>query len=106
MNSHYINCNQSKADLRSSYGNLYYSSEAISGAVVAEVMNDTSPEVKSEVEKRFSIGPVVERDFWTKERSVMDIDRGPCMCSTFLMLKFLKWFGTNSFKGNFHKNTR
>ena len=79
MNSHYINRNLSKTDSRSSYGNLYYSSEAIPGAVVAEVVNDTSPEVKREVEKRFSIGPVVERDFWTKERLVMDIDRGPCM---------------------------
>ncbi|PGG97673.1 hypothetical protein AJ80_09656 [Polytolypa hystricis UAMH7299] len=32
-----------------SYGNLYYSNEAISGAVVAEVVNDnTTPEVKTE----------------------------------------------------------
>ncbi|EFQ98851.1 phosphotransferase enzyme family protein [Nannizzia gypsea CBS 118893] len=60
-----------------SYGNLYYSDEAVSGAVAAEVMNDVSPEIKSEVKKRFSLGPVVERDFWSKERSIMNIDRGP-----------------------------
>lgn len=29
--------------------------------------------------QRFSIGPVVGRDFWSKERAKMDIDRGPCM---------------------------
>ncbi|QVM09477.1 Phosphotransferase enzyme [Coccidioides posadasii str. Silveira] len=61
----------------SRYGNLYYSGEAVPGAVVAEVVNDTSPELKTDVKTRFSIGPVVARDFWTKERSVMDIDRGP-----------------------------
>lgn len=48
----------------------------------AEVVNDTSTEIKRDVKTRFSIGPAVEKDFWTKERSVMDIDRGPCkpMC--------------------------
>ncbi|KKZ65771.1 hypothetical protein EMCG_08420 [[Emmonsia] crescens] len=61
----------------SNYGNLYYSSEPMSGTSAAEVMNDASPEVKSDVKKRFSIGPVVDRDFWSKERSVMNIDRGP-----------------------------
>lgn len=53
----------------------------MSGTAAAEVMNDTSPEVKSDVKKRFSIGPVVDRYFWSKERSVMNIDRGPCMLS-------------------------
>ncbi|OJD27490.1 hypothetical protein ACJ73_01103 [Blastomyces percursus] len=61
----------------SNYGNLYYSSEPISSATAAEVVNDTSPEIKSEVKRRFYIGPVVDRDFWSKERSVMNIDRGP-----------------------------
>ena len=27
---------------------------------------------------RFAIGPVVEREYWNRERAVMDIDRGPC----------------------------
>ncbi|EEQ33627.1 Phosphotransferase enzyme [Microsporum canis] len=61
----------------SRYGNLYYSGEAIPGAMGAEVVNDTSTEIKRDVKTRFSIGPAIERDFWTKERSVMDIDRGP-----------------------------
>jgi hypothetical protein len=73
--------NRSGADSRPSYGNLYYSSEAFSGAAVAEVVSDAPPQVKSEVKKRFSIGPVVERGFWSKERSIMDIDRGPCTLS-------------------------
>lgn len=73
--------NRSGADTRLSYGNLYYSSEVIPGAAVAEVVSDASPEVKIEVNKRFSIGPVVERDFWSKEGSIMDIDRGPCTLS-------------------------
>lgn len=70
--------------------------------MVADVVNDTSPELKMDVKTRFSIGPVVARDFWTKERSVMDIDRGPCKSiishSIFLMLKFVQ--------GTFHMHMR
>ncbi|KMP03699.1 LOW QUALITY PROTEIN: hypothetical protein CIRG_03391 [Coccidioides immitis RMSCC 2394] len=60
----------------SRYGNLYYSGKAVPGAVVAEVVSDTSPELKMDMKTQFSIGPVVARDFWTKENSVMDIDQG------------------------------
>ncbi|DAA74701.1 TPA_exp: Uncharacterized protein A8136_3017 [Trichophyton benhamiae CBS 112371] len=63
----------------SRYGNLYYSGQAVPGAVVADVVNDTTPALKMDVKKRFSIGPAVARDFWTKERSLMDIDRGPSL---------------------------
>ena len=66
---------------RLSYGNLYYSNELVGGAVIAEVVGDVFSEVKSDVSKRFVIGPVVESGFWSKERSSMDIDRGPCMLS-------------------------
>lgn len=60
------------------YGNLYYATDAIPGAVRAEATGDVPLEVKSDVTQRFSIGPVVERGFWDKERSIMDVDRGPC----------------------------
>ncbi|PTU21289.1 hypothetical protein P175DRAFT_0459676 [Aspergillus ochraceoroseus IBT 24754] len=60
-----------------SYGNIYYATEAIQGAVRAEVFGDVTPEVKKTVLNRFVIGPVVERGYWNKERAMMDIDRGP-----------------------------
>ncbi|KAI9675676.1 MAG: Phosphotransferase enzyme [Caeruleum heppii] len=61
----------------SSYGNLYYADEAIKGAVAAEVVGSAPSELKEQVRKRFTIGPVVTRDFWSGERSKMDVDRGP-----------------------------
>jgi hypothetical protein len=42
------------------------------------VVDDISTELKSDVEKRFVIGPVADRDFWTGKRGSMTIDRGPC----------------------------
>ncbi|KAI9836106.1 MAG: hypothetical protein M1819_001722 [Sarea resinae] len=60
-----------------SYGNIYYKSDAIEGSVAAEVIGDASPQIKREVSERFTVGPSVERDFWSKERSEMEIDRGP-----------------------------
>ncbi|KAL4800177.1 hypothetical protein BDV19DRAFT_353563 [Aspergillus venezuelensis] len=59
------------------YGNLYFSSEDIPGAVPAEVTGDVSAEVKDSIRRRFAIGPVVDQDFWKGERAEMDIDRGP-----------------------------
>lgn len=44
-------------------------------------MNDAPAEMKQDVSERFTIGPLFERESWTKQRSVMDIDRGPCMSS-------------------------
>jgi hypothetical protein len=46
--------------------------------VPAKLFTDVSPEVKSKVSKQFTIGPLADREFWNKERSEMDIDRGPC----------------------------
>ncbi|PLN86156.1 kinase-like domain-containing protein [Aspergillus taichungensis] len=60
-----------------SYGNLYYSNEAIPGAAAAEIMGDVPAEVKNTVMHKFMIGPVVDRAFWNKERAMMNIDRGP-----------------------------
>lgn len=66
-----------------SYGNIYFASDAVKGAVPAEIINGLPVELKGNVSKRFTIGPSVEREFRTKERSAMDIDCGPCMFSDF-----------------------
>lgn len=65
-----------------SYGNLYYSSDHVRGAATAEVVGHVDQEIRSEIMQRFTVGPVVNRGFWSKERSIMkDIDRGPCTLS-------------------------
>ncbi|RJE20973.1 hypothetical protein PHISCL_06683 [Aspergillus sclerotialis] len=46
-------------------------------AVAAEVIGDVPAETKNAAMYRFAIGPVVEREYWNRERAVMDIDRGP-----------------------------
>ncbi|KAM5435405.1 Phosphotransferase enzyme [Microsporum canis] len=60
-----------------SYGNLYYASDSIPGALAAEVVGDLPADVKNTVMHRFAIGPVAERAYWNRQRAVMDIDRGP-----------------------------
>lgn len=62
-----------------SYGNIYFASDAVKGAVPAEIVSDVPLELKEKVSKTFTIGPSVDRGFWNKERSTMNIDRGPCM---------------------------
>ncbi|PYI05424.1 phosphotransferase family protein [Aspergillus sclerotiicarbonarius CBS 121057] len=59
------------------YGNLYYASENILGTIAAEITGDVPPEVKNQVKSRFVISPVVEREYWSKERAKMALDRGP-----------------------------
>lgn len=41
-------------------------------------MGDIPTELKRTVKKRYTIGPVVDRDFWNGKRASMAIDRGPC----------------------------
>lgn len=61
------------------YGCLFYSEYAPPGSHPAEITTESlSPELVKDTPKRFSIGPVVDTAFWNKERSEMDIDRGPC----------------------------
>ncbi|RAK73407.1 uncharacterized protein BO72DRAFT_471672 [Aspergillus fijiensis CBS 313.89] len=50
---------------------------AVESAVPAMLTNAASSELKERVRKRFSIGPTVDRSFWKKERSSMQIPRGP-----------------------------
>ncbi|KNG87845.1 hypothetical protein ANOM_003744 [Aspergillus nomiae NRRL 13137] len=61
----------------SHYGNIYFASDAVEGAVPAEIISDVPPKLKAKALKTFTIGPSVERDFWKKERSEMQLDRGP-----------------------------
>ncbi|PWY78015.1 phosphotransferase family protein [Aspergillus sclerotioniger CBS 115572] len=62
----------------SEYGCLYYTKDAPSGSRPAIVEGDgVSDEAKSDIANRYSIGPVVDTEFWKKERGEMDIDRGP-----------------------------
>lgn len=46
-------------------------------------MGDIPAELKKDVEKRFTIGPVVDRDFWNGKRASIAIDRGPCEFNLF-----------------------
>ncbi|PYH90164.1 hypothetical protein BO71DRAFT_487355 [Aspergillus ellipticus CBS 707.79] len=62
-----------------SYGSIYFASDAVEGAVPASIISDCDLELKEELAKTFTIGPSVDRGFWNKESSAMDIARGPCM---------------------------
>ncbi|RDW61118.1 aminoglycoside phosphotransferase family protein [Aspergillus mulundensis] len=59
------------------YGNLYYADDGVEKAVPVEISGDLPIEVKRSVTHRFVIGPVAERAYWHKERSAMNVDRGP-----------------------------
>jgi len=41
-------------------------------------MGDFPAELKKTVEERFTIGPVVDTEFWNEKRASMTIDCGPC----------------------------
>lgn len=61
-----------------SFGNIYFASDAVEGAVPAEIISDIPQQLKEKAAGIFTIGPSAERDFWKKERSEMKINRGPC----------------------------
>ncbi|KAF9894411.1 Phosphotransferase enzyme [Aspergillus nanangensis] len=61
----------------SHYGSIYFASDAVDGAVPAQITSVAPSELKELVSKKYTIGPTVVRDFWKKERSVMNISRGP-----------------------------
>ncbi|EAW11438.1 phosphotransferase family protein [Aspergillus clavatus NRRL 1] len=61
----------------SHYGSIYFASDAVEGAVPAKLTSEAPSELKEHIYKTFSIGPTVDRDFWRRERSSMDISRGP-----------------------------
>ncbi|KAI1427543.1 kinase-like domain-containing protein [Xylaria sp. FL1777] len=59
------------------YGSLYFAHHGFPGCVKAQVEGNASTSLAAEVEDRYVIGPVADRDFWDGERKTMAIDRGP-----------------------------
>ncbi|KAI9368462.1 hypothetical protein BJX61DRAFT_537232 [Aspergillus egyptiacus] len=66
-----------KRTISVSFNSLYYATEAIRGTAAAEVVGDVPVNVNDAVMRRFVIGPVAERSYWSRERATMKIDRGP-----------------------------
>ncbi|KAF2433867.1 phosphotransferase family protein [Tothia fuscella] len=61
------------------HGALYYKKDSFPGCETAQVTASIMDSLRADVEKRFVIGPTVEREFWEKQRADMAIDRGPSM---------------------------
>ncbi|KAL3456589.1 hypothetical protein BJX64DRAFT_38537 [Aspergillus heterothallicus] len=60
------------------YGCLFFTKDAPAGSRPATITGASlSSEFKQRVAKRFSIGPMVTRDYWNDERAKLEIDRGP-----------------------------
>ncbi|RAH45621.1 phosphotransferase family protein [Aspergillus brunneoviolaceus CBS 621.78] len=59
------------------YGSLYYAGANIRGAVPADTCAEIPTELKDTIRRRFVIGPLAERYYWSKERAEMTLDRGP-----------------------------
>ncbi|KNG49901.1 duf833 domain-containing protein [Stemphylium lycopersici] len=59
------------------HGNLYLANDAFTGCEKAVVASDVPQSLKQDVETRFVIGPVTEKDFWHAEQASVSIDRGP-----------------------------
>ena len=59
----------------SSYGSIFYK-EDLEG--LAHSNNLWADGRRDEASERFAIGPMMILDLWRGERSIMDIDRGPC----------------------------
>ncbi|KAI1821833.1 kinase-like domain-containing protein [Xylaria intraflava] len=59
------------------YGSLYFAQHSFPGCVQARVAGDSSTSHIAEIESRYVIGPVADRDFWDGERKNLCIDRGP-----------------------------
>jgi hypothetical protein len=67
------------------YGALYYKKDSFPGCETAQVTASIMDSLRADVEKRFVIGPTVEREFWEKQRADMAIDRGPCKLTSIAM---------------------
>ncbi|KAF2463332.1 uncharacterized protein BDR25DRAFT_329731 [Lindgomyces ingoldianus] len=59
------------------HGALYYKKDSFPGCETAQVTASVMENLRTDVAKRFVIGPTVEREFWEKQRANMAIDRGP-----------------------------
>jgi len=47
----------------------------------------TSPPLPSQMLNRFTMGPLVSKEFWSGQKAGMDLNRGPCNC-TFPFVNF------------------
>lgn len=61
----------------SKHGSLYYTED------LEEKFREEPNDVDI-LSDRFCIGPVVNRSFWTEERSQMSLDRGPCLFPVYI----------------------
>ncbi|RYP57608.1 hypothetical protein DL769_009386 [Monosporascus sp. CRB-8-3] len=59
------------------YGSLYFAHHGFPGCVEARAEGDLPASLCAEIERRYVVGPVADRDFWEGERKSMAIDRGP-----------------------------
>jgi hypothetical protein len=66
-----------------SYGCLYFKDDAFSGCEKVQVTGEVPSPLIEVAENRLVIGPVVDQDFWRRQRVTMAIDRGPCELSRF-----------------------
>lgn len=67
-----------KSDYLVSFSRIYFASDAVGSAVPALLTNGASSELKERIYEKFSIRSTVDRSFWNKERSSIQISRGPC----------------------------
>lgn len=67
------------------HGALYYKKDSFPGCETAQVTASIMDSLRADVEKRFVIGPTVEREFWEKQRADMAIDHGSCKLTSIAM---------------------
>ena len=79
----YLQSNSVKVDI-TRCGNIYFASDTFPGCEAAKVVSDIPIELKRDVEERFTIGPIINRDPWNGKRASMAIDRGPCKFNPFI----------------------
>jgi hypothetical protein len=85
-----------------SYGCIYFASDVVRDAVPAQITSDVSAELREQVRGKFTIGPIVDIQFWKEERAHMDISQGPCA----LYYHHIKKIHANSLQGQTQKTTR
>lgn len=66
------------------YGSLFYREDVIGYPHTLKIFEDESEE--NEVTRKFAIGPSMSSHLWRDERKLLDVDRGPCMPFTPLLL--------------------
>ena len=68
------------------HGALYYKEDSFPRCETTQVTASVRESLRTDVAKRFVIGPTVEREFWEKQRANIAIDRRPCMSASVMMM--------------------